>query len=100
MMQNPADIFRNKYLQATLNSYSIVFFFNNRLFGIILLIVTFFNFSAGLTGLIAVLATIAIAGAMNFDDSKLRQGIYSFNSLLTGLGIGTFFDPGPAFFIF
>jgi urea transporter/murein DD-endopeptidase MepM/ murein hydrolase activator NlpD len=100
MMQNPADIFRNKYLQATLNSYSIVFFFNNRLFGIILLVVTFFNFFAGLTGLIAVLATIAIAGAMNFDESKLKQGIYSFNSLLTGLGMGTFFDPGLAFFIF
>ncbi|HEX2921911.1 MAG TPA: urea transporter [Bacteroidales bacterium] len=84
---------------AVLNTYSVVFFFNNRPFGFLLMVVTFFNFSAGLSGFVSVLASVLIARAMNFDERTINQGIFSFNSLLTGLGLGTFFDPGTAFFL-
>ncbi len=92
------DISGKNLVSSVLNSYSVIFFFNSRLMGVILLIATFFNFWAGLSGLISVLVTIIIAGSMGFDENRLKQGIYSFNALLTGIGMGTFFEPGTAYF--
>jgi len=96
-------IFSKTYWQtiipAILNSYSVLFFFNNRLVAIALLAVTFFNFSAGLSGLISVITTVVFANAMNFDRVRIKQGIYSFNALLVGIGMGTFFEPGIVFII-
>lgn len=90
--------FKEKILPATLNSYSIVFFLNNRLFALGLLLLTFFNFYAGLSGLIATLTAVLVAHTMGFDKAQLKKGVYSFNALLLGLGMGTFFDPGMVFF--
>jgi len=91
-------LFRNIILPATLNSYSIIFFFNNRLFASVIILVSFFNFFAGLSGLIAVLVAVLIANTMGFDKVQLKNGVYSFNALLTGIGMGTFFDPGLVFY--
>lgn len=90
--------FRNIVLPATLNSYSVIFFFNNKLLASVVMLVSFFNFFAGLSGLIAVLVTVLIANSMGFDKIQLKNGVYSFNALLTGIGMGTFFDPGWVFF--
>jgi len=92
------NLFRATVLPATLNSYSAIFFFNNKLLASVIMAVTFFNFFAGLSGLIAVLTVVLIANSMGFDKIQLKNGIYSFNALLTGLGMGTFFDPGWVFF--
>lgn len=92
------DTFRNTILPATLNSYSAIFFFNNKILASVILLVTFFSFFAGLSGLIAVLVTVLIANSMGLDKIQLKNGIFSFNALLTGLGMGTFFDPGYVFF--
>ena len=97
-LQRHIDLFRNTILPATLNSYSVIFFFNNRILAIVLLLVSFFNFYAGLSGLIAVMVTVLIANSMGFDKNLLKSGLYSFNALLTGMGMGTFFDPGFVFF--
>ncbi len=85
-------------LPAIINSYAAIFFSTNKLMGTAILVVTFFNFYAGLSGLISVLFAIAIANSMGFDKLQLKNGIYSFNALLTGIGMGTFFDPGLVFF--
>lgn len=98
-MKKFQDILRNSLLPSVLNSYSVVFFFNNRFMGLLLLVVSFFNFPAGLSGLIAVLTSVLIARSMGFDETKLKQGIFSFNALLTGIGMGAFFQPGIAFFV-
>jgi urea transporter len=89
---------KEEILPATLNSYSIVFFLNNKLFAIGMIFLSFFNFYAGLSGLIAILTAVLIANSMGFDKIQLRQGLYSFNALLIGLGMGTFFDPGIVYF--
>lgn len=97
-LKNAYTTFRNVILPATMNSYSAIFFFNNKLFAAVLFIVSFFNFFAGLSGLIAVLMTVLIANSMGLDQFLLKKGIYSFNALLTGIGMGTFFDPSLVFF--
>ena len=89
---------KENILPAVLSSYSIVFFLNSRLFAFGILILTFFNFYAGLSGLTAVLTSVLVASAMGFDKILIKKGIYSFNALLFGLGMGTFFDPGLVYF--
>ena len=84
-------------LPAVLNSYSVIFFFNNRVLALILFSVTCFNIVAGISGLISVTVAVLVANSMGFDKNILRQGVYSFNALLTGICIGTFFEPGLVF---
>ena len=97
-MQKTINSLRNTILPATLNSYSVIFFFNNRLFALVLMAVSFFNFFAGLTGFIAALTAVIIANSMGFNKIELKKGLFSFNALLVGIGMGTFFDPSFVFF--
>ncbi|HEY6914333.1 MAG TPA: urea transporter, partial [Paludibacter sp.] len=98
MFKRATHTFRTIILPAVLNSYSVIFFFNNKLLACVLMLVTFFNFFAGLSGLIAVLISVLIAYAMDLDRFQLKKGLFSFNALLLGIGMGTFFDPSPVFF--
>lgn len=84
--------------ESVLNSYSVVFFSDSRILSLTLLAVTMFNLPAGLSGLAAVLSSVLVARKMGFDSNLIRKGIYTFNALLTGIGLGTFFDPGIVFF--
>ncbi len=90
--------FIQEFLPSVLNSYSIIFFVNNKLLAITLLAVTFLNIYAGLSGLLAVLLAVSLGFYMGFDKTLLKNGVYSFNALLTGIGIGTFFEYGTVFF--
>ena len=63
-----------------------------------LLLASFLNFYAGLSGLFAVLATAIMASSMGFDKAQLRSGVLTFNALITGIGLGTFFEPGVVYF--
>lgn len=97
-MKQISQHFRETLLPAILNSYSVIFFFNNRLFSAILILVSFFNFYAGLSGFIAVVFTVLLANAMELNKTQLRQGLFSFNALLAGIGMGTYFDPSAVYF--
>jgi len=99
MFKQGLHTFRTLILPATLNSYSVVFFFNNKMLASVLLLISFFNFYAGLSGLIAAMIAAMIANAMNLDKLQLKRGLFSFNALLTGIGMGTFFDPSMVFFV-
>lgn len=90
--------FRSTIYPGILNSYSIIFFLNNRFLSVVLMVVTFFNFYAGLSGLYAVLLALLLGSGMKLDKINLRNGLYSFNALLTGVGMGSFFDPSVVFF--
>ncbi|MBI5217777.1 MAG: urea transporter [Bacteroidia bacterium] len=87
------DFSLKNIISGILNSYSQIFFSDKRLFAIILMLVTFFDWFAGLCGLLSVLASIALAYWLGFDRYKIGHGYYSFNSLLVGLGIGIAFSP-------
>ena len=98
MFKRTLHTFQTLILPAILNSYSVIFFFNNKLLACVLMLVTFFNLFSGICGLIAVLIAVSIAYAMGFDKFQLKKGLFSFNALLVGIGMGTFFDPSPVFF--
>ncbi|MDE5416807.1 urea transporter [Labilibaculum sp. DW002] len=79
--------------EAILNSYAQVFFSRNKTFAFLLLLVSFFDVWAGLSGLISLVAANVIAFAMGFSSYYIKDGTYGFNSLLVGLGIGLYFQP-------
>ena len=87
------------FYTGVLNSYSQVFFSNNRLFALILLGVSFFDVAAGISGLIAVLLTNFFAYLIGFNTHSIKSGYYGFNSLLVGLGIGIYYQPGIEFYV-
>jgi urea transporter len=77
-----------------LNSYSQVFFSDNRLLAAILVLVTFVDPFAGFYGLVAVIFTNGAGFYLGFNNYLISRGLYGFNSLLTGLGLGIYFAPG------
>lgn len=86
-------------LDAILNSYSVLFFSNSKFFAILLLCVSFFNPIAGLSGFIAVSSAIIISAYTGLNEWNIKKGLYSYNALLIGVGMGTFFNLGLAFWL-
>ena len=82
-----------------LYSYSQVFFAQNKIFGILLLIITFVDPWIGMGGLLSLLISNALAWVLGFDEEAIRIGSYGFNSLLVGLGLSIYFNPTFTFFV-
>lgn len=82
------------FIKGILNSYSQVFFSEKLLFSFLLLLVTFVDPYAGFFGFMAVLATNTIALFFGLNKYIVAKGLYGFNSLLVGLGLGIYFVPG------
>ena len=85
--------------QAIVNSYAILFFSQNKIAGLLLLLVSFFNLTAGIAGFISVVLSISIVTLLKYDRESTRMGFYSFNALLSGIGLGTFFQFNASFFV-
>lgn len=81
------------FIKGILNSYSQVFFSDNRIFSIILLLVTFVDLYAGLFGLVSVIITNSAGYLFGFNKQTISKGIYGFNSLLVGLALGIYYSP-------
>lgn len=77
---------------SVLNSYSQVFFSSSRILAIILLLVSFFDYTAGICGILAVIVGVLLAQAMDMDKASIKIGLFSFNNLLVGLGVGLYFE--------
>ncbi len=82
------------FWKGFLNSYSQIFFSDNKGFAAILIPVTFIDLFAGLFGMLSVLFTNSAARLIGYDPMKIRNGYYGFNSLLVGLGLGIYYEPG------
>ena len=82
-----------------LYSYSMVFFSKNKTFAVILLLSTFIDPIAGISGLIAVSTANLAAYLIGFNRLNIGSGFYGFNSLLVGLGIGGHFQFTPELFL-
>jgi urea transporter len=80
------------FTKGVLRSYSQIFFSENYLFAIPLVLVSFLDVSAGLAGLIAVFTATLAASYLKFDKLTTNKGFYGFNSLLVGLGLGYYYQ--------
>lgn len=91
MVEKTKDIFP-QFFHSILNSYTQVFFSNDKVFAILLIIVSFFDLNAGISGLIAVLTSNITAYLIGFNRFNIKSGYYGFNALLVGLGLGIFYQ--------
>ncbi|TFH37352.1 MAG: peptidase M23 [Bacteroidia bacterium] len=87
------------FFESLVNSYSQVFFSDSRVFAFILMAVSFADLYAGLAGFIAVVLTNLTGFLIGFDKRTVAKGLYGFNSLLVGLGLGIYFDPGAVVYL-
>lgn len=87
------------FFKAVLNSYAVLFFSNNTLFAFLLMVVSFFNPYAGLTGLLAVLIALALSHFTGLNKNSIQKGTYSYNALIIGIGLGTVYNFSVAFWI-
>jgi len=87
------------FTKGILNSYSQIFFSDNKIFAVILLVVSFFDLYAGLSGLMAILVSNGLAFGLGYSRINTIKGSYGFNSLLVGLGTGLWYQPGIELFV-
>jgi urea transporter/murein DD-endopeptidase MepM/ murein hydrolase activator NlpD len=87
------------FLYSILNSYSQVFFSTSKILAVFLLIISFFDYGAGIGGLLAVVIANSIARGLGYNTYMLRSGLYGFNALLAGLGVGLFYQPSLELYI-
>jgi len=80
------------FIQALLRSYSQIFFSDSYWFAMPLILVSFLDVSAGLSGLISAVTANLAATLLRFDKLTITKGFYGFNSLLVGLGLGYSFE--------
>ena len=89
----------SSFIKSVVNSYSVLFFSQNQVLGIILLLVSFFNPVSGFAGLACVIMSLLVCRLFKFHNTDLQMGIYSFNGLLLGIAFGAFYQVNLMFVI-
>lgn len=98
-MRDPLKTKSKEALYSVLNSYSQVFFSKSKLLALFLVFISFFDYGAGVGGLLAVVVANLLAYWLGYNDYYLKNGVYGFNSLLVGLGVGLFYQPSIELYI-
>lgn len=92
-MEKHYRIISKEIIFTVLNSYSQVFFSTSKILAVVLLMISFFDYGAGIGGFIAVIVANLLAHFLGYNEHYIKSGLYGFNSLLVGLGIGLTFQP-------
>lgn len=87
------------YGNGFINSYSQIFFSLDRVFGILLLLVSFIDVGAGLSGVLAIGICQVTATLFNFNQNLIKDGSYTYNALMVGLALGIFYKFNESFLI-
>lgn len=80
------------YFNAIIASYAEILFLQNPRYGIVLLLISFFNVNVALSGLIAIVCVLAFAYFIRMEAEFLENGFYIYNPLLVGMSIGYLFQ--------
>lgn len=80
------------FLIGVINSYGQIFFSTKYWFSFLLLLVSFFDPYAGLAGLLSIVTANSVAHVFGYNKSAIYSGLYGFNALLVGLGLGVYFE--------
>ena len=78
-------------LDVLLLSYAKIFFSENKIIGVFILLASFTVPDMGLCGIFATMIGNLTAYCLGIDRQSIRQGLYGFNGVLTGLAIGFFY---------
>ncbi len=87
------------YGNGLLNSYSQIFFSNNKVLAWLIIIISFFDVGAGFSGVLSVLICQITAVLFNFNKALIKDGSYTYNTLMVGIALGMFYDFNSSFFV-
>jgi len=76
------------FLEAYINSYSQLFFSDNKIFAFLILLSTFIDPTTGLSGALGIIISILFSYWIGLDRNSIKFGSYSFNGLMVGLALG------------
>ena len=82
------------YFNGFISSYSQVFFSDNKAYAYWLLIASFANWTAGISGAMSVLISLLFSNWLGLDKALIKSGHYSYNALLLGLAMGSYYEFG------
>lgn len=97
-MQRKANLIKF-WSNTILHSYSQLFFSLNKLFAVILILVTFFDIKIGFVGFLSVILINIFAVVAGLNKQSVEQGIYGFNALLLGIVLGFTYQFNTGFWI-
>ena len=98
-MKSRLESFCALHWNGILNSYSQIFFSQDKWYGIILLLVSLFDYRLGLGGLAAILLTNLLAHLLGFSKEQIASGLYGFNAVFIGICLVYKFHVSPAFLV-
>ncbi len=87
------------HLKGIVLSFSQIYFSNSIWLGIALMIISFFDLGIGTSGVIAVITCQLASLFFNFDRAFIFNGAYTYNALLVGLAMGSFYQVSLPFLI-
>ncbi|UPT68731.1 MAG: urea transporter [Sphingobacteriales bacterium JAD_PAG50586_3] len=85
--------------EGIVHSYAQIFFSQDKVLGLLLMLCTFLDPVLGVCGLFAVMLANLVATFLGFDKTQIREGIFGFNALLLGMAIGYDYRLTPAFWV-
>lgn len=93
MLGNEANRIGIKFFGASiLNAYSSLFYSYNKLFGLLLLLASFFYPASGIAGLVGIFTAMLLARIFRYDKALVLDGTLTFNSMMVGVGLGIMFE--------
>lgn len=85
--------------EGLLHSYSQIFFSLDKVFAVILLLCSFIDPFVGLSAIVAGAVSILVAYFLGFDHKGIREGMYSFNSVMVGMVMAVYYDVNMPFIL-
>jgi urea transporter/murein DD-endopeptidase MepM/ murein hydrolase activator NlpD len=85
--------------EGLLHSYSQIFFSLDKVFAVILLLCSFIDPYVGVSAIVAGLIAILAAYLLGFDHKNIREGMYSFNSVMVGMVMAVYYDMNMPFLL-
>lgn len=85
--------------EELIDSYAMLLFSSNRMIGLMLILLSFFKPFAGFSALIAGFIAVVFSSIAGLERSLIHRGLYSFNALIIGMGMGALYLPGAAYWI-
>ena len=79
-------------IDSIINSYAVVFFSNNRFFGILLLLASFVDPIAGGCGLLGLVSANIFAFVLGLNSDFIRKGYHGYDAMLVSIGIAHFYQ--------
>ena len=79
-------------IDSIINSYAVVFFSNNRFFGVLLLLASFVDPIAGGCGLLGLVSANVFASVLGLNTDFIRKGYHGYDAMLVSIGIAHFYQ--------